>query len=47
MTKRDVVRTCLEGKTPPYVPWSFGFTVEAEEKLQELMTAVHRHEMGG
>ncbi len=35
MTKRDVVRTCLEGKTPPYVPWSLGFTVEAAEKLQE------------
>jgi uroporphyrinogen decarboxylase len=24
----------LDGKTPPYVPWSFGFTQEAKEKLQ-------------
>ncbi|TVR61231.1 MAG: uroporphyrinogen-III decarboxylase-like protein [Spirochaetaceae bacterium] len=33
MTKRDVIRAVLEGRTPPYVPWSFGFTVEAREKL--------------
>jgi uroporphyrinogen decarboxylase len=31
--KRDVVRTVFEGKVPPYVPWSFSFTVEAREKL--------------
>ncbi len=24
----------VSGETPPYVPWSFGFTKEAEEKLQ-------------
>jgi len=34
MTKRDVVRTVLDGRRPPYVPWSFGFTVEAAEKLR-------------
>ena len=34
MTKRDVVRLALSGQRPPYVPWSFGFTKEAEEKLQ-------------
>lgn len=34
MDKRAVVRMVLEGKQPPYVPWSFGFTQEAEEKLQ-------------
>lgn len=34
MNKRDVVRMVLEGKQPPYVPWSFGFTLEALEKLQ-------------
>jgi len=34
MTKRDVVRMVLDGAQPPYVPWSFGFTKEAEEKLQ-------------
>ncbi len=35
MTKREVVRLALEGKRPPYVPWSFGFTVEARSKLVE------------
>jgi uroporphyrinogen decarboxylase len=34
MTPRDVVRLVLEGKKPPYVPWSMGFTKEAKEKLQ-------------
>lgn len=34
MQKRDVVRLVLEGKRPPYVPWSMGFTKEAREKLQ-------------
>lgn len=34
MTKRDVVRLVLEGKKPPYVPWSMGFTAEAKAKLQ-------------
>jgi len=34
MTKREVIRLVLEGKRPPYVPWSMGFTKEAEEKLQ-------------
>ncbi|MHB8972265.1 MAG: uroporphyrinogen decarboxylase family protein [Pirellulaceae bacterium] len=33
MTKRDVIRIVLEGKRPPYVPWSMGFTKEAREKL--------------
>jgi uroporphyrinogen decarboxylase len=35
MEKRNVVRLVLEGKKPPYVPWSFGFTQEAKAKLQE------------
>ena len=34
MDKREVIRMTLDGKKPPYVPWSFGFTHEAEEKLQ-------------
>ncbi len=34
MTRREVVRLVLEGKTPPYVPWTCGFTREAAEKLQ-------------
>ena len=33
MTKRDVVRLVLDGKRPPYVPWSFSFTHEAWQKL--------------
>ena len=49
MIKRDVIRTVLEGKEPPYVPWSLGFTVEAEEKLQahfgvqDLDLVLHNH----
>jgi len=34
MNKREVVRLVLEGKRPPYVPWSLGFTKEAKERLQ-------------
>jgi uroporphyrinogen decarboxylase len=34
MTKREVVRLVLQGKRPPYVPWSMGFTKEAKEKLR-------------
>ncbi len=33
-SKRDVIRTVLEGQKPPYVPWSCGFTKEASAKLQ-------------
>jgi len=33
MTKREVVRLVLDGKRPPYVPWSFGFSRGAFEKL--------------
>lgn len=33
MTKREIVRLVLAGQRPPYVPWSFGFTCEAREKL--------------
>lgn len=35
MIKREVIRTVLEGKRPPYVPWSMGFTCEAKEKLRK------------
>ena len=34
MTKKEIVRSVLEGKRPSYIPWSFGFTKEAKEKLQ-------------
>ncbi len=34
MQKRDVVKAVLDGRRPPYVPWSIGFTKEAAETLQ-------------
>ncbi|HEX7393891.1 MAG TPA: uroporphyrinogen decarboxylase family protein [Anaerolineaceae bacterium] len=40
MEKRSVVRLVLEGKQPPYVPWSFGFTKEAKTKIQEHFNQV-------
>lgn len=33
MTKREVVRAVLRHERPPYVPWSFRFTLEARDKL--------------
>jgi len=35
MKKRDVVKMVLDGKKPPYVPWSFNFTVEPKEMLRK------------
>ncbi|MBP6506801.1 MAG: hypothetical protein KA257_04490 [Opitutaceae bacterium] len=34
MTKREVIRLAITHQRPPYVPWSFGFTAEAREKLE-------------
>ena len=34
MTKRDVIKIVLEGKKPPYVPWSFKFTQEPYDQLK-------------
>jgi uroporphyrinogen decarboxylase len=34
VTKREVVRAAVEHRAPPYVPWSFGFTKEARERLE-------------
>jgi uroporphyrinogen decarboxylase len=34
MIKRELIRLVLNGRKPPYVPWSFSFTVEATEKLK-------------
>ncbi len=34
MQKREVVKAVLDGGKPPYVPWSFGFTLEALDKLK-------------
>ncbi len=33
MTKRQIIKLILEGKEPPYVPWSFRFTQKAEAAL--------------
>ncbi len=35
MTKRDVIKLVLDGKKPPYVPWSFKFTQEPKEALEK------------
>lgn len=35
MEKREVIKMVLEGKRPPYVPWSFKFTAEPEKMLRE------------
>lgn len=49
MTKREVIKTVLDGDRPPYVPWSFGFTMEARERLvqhfgtNELEPILHNH----
>ncbi len=35
MSPRDIVREAVAFRRPPYVPWSFRFTKEAREKLEE------------
>ena len=34
MTKREIIRMVLDHKKPPYVPWSFKFTMEPKELLE-------------
>ena len=34
MTKREIIKTVLDGGKPPYVPWSFKFTEEPKKMLQ-------------
>lgn len=47
--KREVVKLALEGQRVPYTPWSFKFTVEAEELLKrhygtrDIESAVDNH----
>jgi uroporphyrinogen decarboxylase len=49
MTKREVIRMVLDGKKPPYVPWSYSFTKEAGERLaahlgtDDLQGVLHNH----
>jgi uroporphyrinogen decarboxylase len=35
MTRREVIRLTIDGKTPPYVPWSFKFTKEPTRWLKD------------
>jgi uroporphyrinogen decarboxylase len=52
MTKRDIIKATLNGDKPPYVPWSFSFTVEAHERLaqhfrsNDLDSILHNHLLG-
>lgn len=52
MTKRDIIRSVLEGEKPDYVPWSFSFTLEARQKLEthfataDLDSVLHNHLLG-
>ena len=51
-TPRDVIRLVLDGGRPPYVPWSFSFTLEAQQKLvahygtDDLMAQLNNHLLG-
>jgi uroporphyrinogen decarboxylase len=52
VTPRDVIRLVLDGGRPPYVPWSFSFTLEAQQKLvahygtDDLTTRLNNHLLG-
>ncbi len=35
MTKREVIKMVLDGKEPPYVPWSFKYTEEPKALLEK------------
>lgn len=39
MNRREIIKLVLDGKKPPYTPWSFKFTLEARSLLQD-----HYHE---
>jgi len=49
MTRREVIKTVLDGNKPPYTPWSFKFTLEAKEMLtdhfatEDLDKVLHNH----
>ena len=49
MIKREVIKMALDGKKPPYVPWSFEFSKKALEKLEkhyntkEIDNVLHKH----
>ena len=35
MNRREVIKCVLDGKKPPYTPWSFKFTLEPKKLLQD------------
>lgn len=35
MTKREIIKLVLDGGKPPYVPWSYKFTLEPKKMLQD------------
>ena len=35
MTPREIVKETIAFRRPPYVPWSFSFTLDAQEKLEK------------
>ena len=49
MTRREVIKTVLDGRKPPYTPWSFKFTKEAKELLtdyyrtEDLDSSLYNH----
>jgi uroporphyrinogen decarboxylase len=49
MTRREVIKTVLDGEKPPYVPWSFKFTLEPKTILlrhfgvEDLDNILHNH----
>jgi uroporphyrinogen decarboxylase len=47
MSKREVIQRVLAGHTPPYVPWSYGFTKEARAKLIQYFGAVDLEDILG
>ncbi len=47
MTKREVIKTVLDHKKPPYVPWSFKFTLEPQEMLQKYYNTKDLDEVVG
>jgi len=52
MTKREIITTVLNHKTPPYVPWSISFTAEAWTlikeyfKIEDPETILQNHLLG-
>jgi uroporphyrinogen decarboxylase len=41
LTKSEIIHAVLDGKKPPYVPWSCGFTKEAREKLEAYYAPIN------